>query len=253
MRSREITIKLLKKQIADDITVECNLLGSLLQQTAETRKNGARIMTPDDDEVKPIVARAMTEAFGEVKRQCQRYLILGRDSDDNRLERINEMDAITDKIKPSDTGTQSSYNMEAGKKYLLRITSSAEVKILDGTVVIATVNGLKELEYTPASSTILKVVGDSTTSCKIKYLYGEFGYYELRLDMPEAFNVGLTETVKSNAHRSIVDYIMYKVLFNQLPEKAEEYRKRFDDSQDRLSDSLDARVDNFSRRSADWS
>jgi hypothetical protein len=210
-------------------------------------------MTPDDDEVKPIVARAMTEAFGEVKRKCQRYLLFGRDADDNRLERINEMENVTDKLTPSSTGTLSAYNMVASQPYILRISSTQEVKVLDGTNVIATVNGTKELEYTPIAATVLKVVGDSTSSVTIKYFWGDFGFYDLCLSLPESFNVGMTETLKSNAHRAIVDYVMRSVLFNQLPDKSDAYLARFTSDLDSLGDTLDARISSFVRRTADWS
>lgn len=253
MRSREIQIKLLKKQIADDITVESNMIGAILQQSKETQESGARIMTPDDDEIKPVVARAMTEGFGEVKRHCQKYLVLGRDTDDNRLEKINEMSTSINSVKPSTSGTQDTFNMTANTPYILRITSSATVTIKDGTSTVATVNGMKEVDYTPSSATQLTVVGSPSTTVTIKYMWGDFGYYELRLSLPESFNVGVTETLKSYAHRLIVDYVMRAVLFNQFPERAQLYGQKVDADVEKLSDVLNARISNFTRRSADWS
>lgn len=98
MREREIWIRLLKKQIVNDVAVQCNLIGRSLQKSEDTEETASEVMTPDDEATKPVVARAMTEAFGEVKRVCQQYLITGRDTDDNRLERINEMNRSTETI-----------------------------------------------------------------------------------------------------------------------------------------------------------
>jgi hypothetical protein len=252
MRERPITIKLHKKQIADDVTVECNMIGAQLQQSKETQESGARIMTPDDDEIKPIVARAMTEGFGEVKRQCQKYLVTGRENDDNRREKINEMSTTTDTLKASSSGTQSTLNLVAGTTYTIRVSSSAQVKLMNGSTEVATVNGMKEFEYTPSAAATLTVVGDATTDVTIKYMWGDFGYYELRLALPESFNVGVTETLKSYAHRTIVDYVMSSVLFNQYPDRAKQYGDKVQEDMGKLADVLNSRVTNFTRRSADW-
>ena len=95
MNEIEIKIEFFKKQIVNDIGIQCNLVGKNLQSTAiqgmDTNTIAAGIMSPDDEEVKPVVARAMTEAWDEVKKVCQRYLVYGRENDDNRLEKINEM------------------------------------------------------------------------------------------------------------------------------------------------------------------
>ena len=113
MSEQPVLISLLKKQIVNDVATECNIIGRTLQRNPETEEQGSEIMTPDDELTKPIVARAMTEGFGEVKRVCQRYLLMGRDTDDNRLERINEMskysEIVSDKLGGFDLVANTTY------------------------------------------------------------------------------------------------------------------------------------------------
>lgn len=176
MKEQAITITLNKKQIVNDISVLCGVIGRTLQKEPGSEERAAEIMTPDDVETKPIVARSIVEAWGEVKRVCQRYLSRGRTVDDNRLESI-----------------------------------------------------------------VQKGQGDSS----------EYGSFVLELVMPASFNIGLTETVKSNAHRMIVDYSMRSILADQWPEKAAEYERLYAADTENLRSSLQARL-RLTRRAADW-
>lgn len=84
-RTIGITIKL--KETCDDILAECNLIGKNLGEKATDELEGD-IKNPDNPETRSIICRAHTEAFGNIKLVCRKYLLRGRLTDDNTLERI---------------------------------------------------------------------------------------------------------------------------------------------------------------------
>lgn len=248
MSEQPVLIKLLKKQIVNDVATECNVIGRALQRTPETEEQGGDIMTPDDELTKPIVARAITEGFGEVKRVCQRYLLMGRDTDDNRLERINEMDKYTETVK----NKQGGYDLTSGTPYIIKVSADHPVTLVSALgTSIATVNGNGTVEYTPSSSG--KITLETTaTEVTLTYFYGDFGTLELELTMPSSYNLGMTETAKSCAHRMIVDHVMQSLLLNQWPDKAKVYKDRFDVDAEGLRNAMQART-RFNRSASDWS
>lgn len=96
-------------QILNDVLVKCNLISSGIKDEAQADIR-ATIMAPDSPETRSIINRSLTEAFGNVKVACQRYLKVGRTTDNNMLERMvrnvtyivdgeghatNEIDTIT--------------------------------------------------------------------------------------------------------------------------------------------------------------
>ena len=191
MREREIWIRLLKKQIVNDVAVQCNLIGRSLQKSEDTEETASEVMTPDDEATKPVVARAMTEAFGEVKRVCQQYLITGRDTDDNRLERINEMNRSTETISSGSLGT---YSLIPGQSYIIRVITDVSVTVSTSTdKVLGQVTGTGQFEYIPSSNERIKIEG-SDGKAEVTYFFGDFGMYELKLSMPASFNISMTET-----------------------------------------------------------
>lgn len=95
----EINITLYKRYIINDVAAECDLIGRTLETAGNADAEGkfsalkelaGYIKSPSDNETKPVVARAMTEGFNAVKEACQRFLVMGRDTDDNRLEALVE-------------------------------------------------------------------------------------------------------------------------------------------------------------------
>lgn len=248
MSEQPVLISLLKKQIANDVAIECSVIGRTLQRNKETEEQGSDIMTPDDELTKPIVARAITEGFGEVKRMCQRYLVMGRDTDDNRLERINEME----KVKETVSNKQGGYDLMSGTPYIIGVKASKPVTLVAANGrVIATLNGNSQTEYTPTTSGRITLETDAD-KVELTYYHGTFGTLELELTMPANFNLGMTETAKSCAHRMIVDHVMYSLLLNQWPDKAVVYKERFNADMEGLRDAMQART-KFTRRAADWS
>lgn len=248
-----IRINIKKKEIVDDILAKSNLLARQMSRNPQTEELAGDIMTPDDEQVKPIVARALTEAFGEVKRKCQQYLIFGRYYDDNRLEKIDEANIYNEKIESSALATDCKYSMLTGIEHRVTVTSDVEVKVMDKEENILGQGTNITFTYTPTeASEHLKVQSESISNVDIRYMWGDFGGYELELEMPKRFNIGVTETIKSSAHKMMVDYVMYSILKDQYAEKAQEYLKDYVADGDALRLALIARS-NYSRAyAADW-
>ncbi len=248
MREIPVIISLLKNQIVNDVTTECNIIGRTLQRNPETEELGSDIMIPEDDLTKAILARAITEGFGEVKRVCQRYLIMGRDTDDNRLERINEMERFTETVRNKLGG----YDLVANTPYIISVKADKPVTLVSSTgKKIEHTNGNSQVEYTPSISGRISLETDAE-KVELSYCFGKFGTLELELCMPDNFNLSMTETAKSNAHRMIVDHIMFTLLINQWPETAAVYKERFISDMERLRYAVQART-RFSRNAHDWS
>lgn len=87
---KTITITIKIEQTVHDLLVECNLIGKNLVDAANYELQ-ADIKSPDDPETRSIICRAHTEAFGNVKLACRRYLTTGRITDDNILERLGHV------------------------------------------------------------------------------------------------------------------------------------------------------------------
>lgn len=248
MKECPVLISLLKKQIMNDVATECSIIGRTLQQNPETEEQGSRIMKPEDKLTQPVTARAMTEGFGEVKRVCQRYLTMGRDTDDNRLERINEMYKYNETVK----NRQGFYDLVSGMPYIIEIKADKPVVLISSTgKVITTVNDNGRIEYTPAENGRITLETEAE-EVGVTYYHGKFGTLELELSVPENFNLGMVETAKSNAHRMIVDHIMFSLLINQWPEKAVVYKERFNSDMEGLRSAMRART-RFTRHAHDWS
>lgn len=87
MNETKIVLNFDLKQVCDDILAKCNLISiSLKDEALEDIR--ANIQDPDSPETRSIINRAITEAFGNIKSFCQRYLKTGRTIDNNMLERI---------------------------------------------------------------------------------------------------------------------------------------------------------------------
>lgn len=250
----EIDIQIKRKEIVNDILVNCNIIARSLQKNPETEELAGELMTPDDEQTKPVVARALTEAFGEVKRICQKYLVLGRYRDDNRLERIDETNRYVENVEANPAATECKYHLLTGIPYTVKATSTEEVKIMDDEGSTLAQGTDIEFDYTPVRmNECLTVSSRDTTTVAITYLWGYFGHYEVRLDMPECFNISMTETVKSCTHRMMVDYAMYAILKDQYAEKAKEYAAAFTDDQEALRGALRSRVRYRRPFAGDWS
>jgi hypothetical protein len=256
MKEVPILIQLHKKQIVNDVSVACNVIGRTLQKSDETAEQGAEIMSPDDEATKPIVARSISEGFAEVRRVCKRYLVTGRDTDDNRLEQIDERDVDTETVNAGTTATSCSKTLQNGKACTIVVKTSGTVTVAtSGGKELGTASGVSTFEYTAttASETItLKSTGSEAVEATVSYKYGEFGTLELELAMPSSFNLGVTETIKAACHRIIVDYTVRALMLDQYPDKAAVYGTRLTEDEDNLRSALVSRT-SINRRAADWS
>lgn len=105
---KQIQIEISLEQTVHDLLVECNLIGKNMVDAANFELQ-ADIKSPDDPETRSIICRAHTEAWGNVKLACRRYLTTGRLEDDNRLERLVDPDTI---VRDED-GNVTSFSYES--------------------------------------------------------------------------------------------------------------------------------------------
>lgn len=250
----DINILLKRKEIVNDILSNCNIIGRALRKNPETEETAGEIMTPDDEITKPIVARSLTEAFGTVKTICQQYLVYGRYEDDNRLEKIDERNVYEEDVKSTSATTSCKYRMLTGIPYTITIISDADIKVTnDEDTMLARGTKLK-FEYTPVrTDEYLKVQSTETSDVTVVYTWGDFGQYKLLMRMPERFNPSVTETIKSFAHKLMVDYVMSQILKDQYNEKSKEYYQYYIDDMEGLRKSLIPRLAYGRPYAADWS
>ncbi|MBR0166151.1 MAG: hypothetical protein IJQ13_04655 [Prevotella sp.] len=98
MNETKIVLNFDLEQVCNDVLTKCNLISVGLKDEA-LEDIRANIQEPDNPETRSIINRAITEAFGDVKSFCQRYLKTGRTVDNNMLERI-----IRDVVYTRDSG-----------------------------------------------------------------------------------------------------------------------------------------------------
>jgi len=231
----------------NDIRTELSIIGHSLQRDPSSLELSADILAPTSTTNKPILARSLTEGFGEVKRVCQRYLSFGRINDDNRLERIDDLDRTKETILDK----QGTHELISGTPYTLEVIAEGPVTIIGTSGETAgSLPGTGVVTYTPDVTGTVQLVTDEE-KVEIAYLSGNFGSYELSLNMPNNFNIGMVETVKNCMHRMMVDYSVRTLLLNQLPDKSALYQERFVLDANSLSDALRSRT-SFGRRAPDW-
>ena len=280
-----IEIKLDKQNIVNDVAAELNLYGRTLELSANTdgqesvnlRELANYIRTPDDNDTKPIVARAMQESWNTVKETCQRYYVAGRHYDDNRLEAITQVSETNGYIDGSALQNDTSFlfyiSQKAGVTYRIALDFSdvsnnagAYNILVNGEVCrslnINTGTGKIELNYLAKSDDMVSVElakADSSSNTielsasKIDYSYScnQFTVYVLHLDMPDNYNISVTSSITSHAHRLIVDSVVAAVLKNQQQEGYTKYLATAETARLALLRSLQAR-NSFGRVQHDW-
>lgn len=87
MYAETIQISINLGEVCDDIISACNLISKQLGVDADAEIK-ADVKSPDSNETRGIICRAVTEAIGQVKYAAQRYLRVGRREDTNTLERL---------------------------------------------------------------------------------------------------------------------------------------------------------------------
>ena len=144
----------------------------------------ANIESPDSDETRSIINRAVTEAIANIKLAAQRYQTTGRVEDNNNLERL----------------------VKGTRKY-----AYTDNKNGTWTEVVTTIIDGEESETT---ATVNKAGKDREENI--------YETVTLKLEIPN-WNVAVTDALKSHCHRYIVDYVMSQFLMDQFADKAGTY------------------------------
>lgn len=183
MDRKLITLNLGMEQVCNDVLARCYVVSQGMVDEAQ-KDIRANIESPDSDETRSIINRAVTEAIGNIKLAAQRYLTTGRVEDNNNLERL----------------------VKGTRKY-----AYTDNKNGTWTEVVTTIIDGEESETT---ATVNKAGKDR-----------EENIYEtvtLNLEIPN-WNVAVTDALKNNMHRYMVDYTMSQFLQDQYADKAGQY------------------------------
>lgn len=183
MDRKLITLNFSMEQVCNDVLARCYVVSQGMVDEAQ-KDIRANIESPDSDETRSIINRAVTEAIGNIKVAAQRYLTSGRVEDNNNLERL----------------------VKGIRKY-------AYTDNEDGTwtEVMTTIIDGEENETT---ATVNKAGKDREETI--------YETVTLKLEIPN-WNVAVTDALKSHCHRYIVDYVMSQFLMDQLADKAGTY------------------------------
>ena len=240
-KEKQITLSFDLGQVANDILEKCNLISqSIRDEAMEDIK--ANVMEPDNPETRSIINRSLTEAFGEVKVLCQRYLKVGRTVDDNDLERM-----VRSATYPKKIITVQDEDDNGHLLYTCTESDTPHVVYNDGGIwKDSTTGNAVTPDATPEPKMVEKEVDDYDNPTSIQY-----ETVILVLWIPN-FNVSVTDGLKSSIHKFVVDYIMARFLQDQLADKAAEYKALADgeDSQ-KIIRNLNAR-DRFNVRKPSW-
>lgn len=183
MDRKLITLNFSMEQVCNDVLARCYVVSQGMVDEAQ-KDIRANIESPDSDETRSIINRAVTEAIANIKLAAQRYLTTGRVEDNNNLERL----------------------VKGTRKY-------AYTDNKNGTwteVVTTTIDG----EESETTATVNKAGKDREENI--------YETVTLKLEIPN-WNVAVTDALKSHCHRYIVDYVMSQFLLDQFADKAGNY------------------------------
>lgn len=183
MDRKLITLNFGMEQVCNDVLARCYVVSQGMVDEAQ-KDIRANIESPDSDETRSIINRAVTEALGNIKLAAQRYLTTGRVEDNNNLERL----------------------VKGTRKY-----AYTDNKNGTWTEVVTTVIDGEENETT---ATVNKAGKDREENI--------YETVTLKLEIPN-WNVAVTDALKSHCHRYIVDYVMSQFLMDQFADKAGTY------------------------------
>ena len=182
MDRKLITLNFGMEQVCNDVLARCYVVSQGMVDEAQ-KDIRANIESPDSDETRSIINRAVTEAIGNIKLAAQRYLTTGR-MEDNNLERL----------------------VKGTRKY-----AYTDNKNGTWTEVVTTIIDGEENETT---ATVNKAGKDREENI--------YETVTLNLEIPN-WNVAVTDALKSHCHRYIVDYVMSQFLMDQFADKAGTY------------------------------
>ena len=183
MDRKLITLNFRMEQVCNDVLARCYVVSQGMVDEAQ-KDIRANIESPDSDETRSIINRAVTEAIANIKLAAQRYLTTGRVEDNNNLERL----------------------VKGIRKY-----AYTDNKNGTWTEVVTTIIDGEENETT---ATVNKAGKDREETI--------YETVTLKLEIPN-WNVAVTDALKSHCHRYIVDYVMSQFLMDQFADKAGTY------------------------------
>lgn len=183
MDRKLITLNFSMEQVCNDILARCYVVSQGMVDEAQ-KDIRANIESPDSDETRSIINRAVTEAIANIKLAAQRYQTTGRVEDNNNLERL----------------------VKGIRKY-----AYTDNKTGTWTEVVTTIIDGEENE---ATATVNKAGKDREETI--------YETVTLKLEIPN-WNVAVTDALKSHCHRYIVDYVMSQFLMDQFADKAGTY------------------------------
>lgn len=183
MDRKLITLNFGMEQVCNDVLARCYVVSQGMVDEAQ-KDIRANIESPDSDETRSIINRAVTEAIGNIKLAAQRYLTTGRVEDNNNLERL----------------------VKGTRKY-----AYTDNKNGTWTEVVTTIIDGEENETT---ATVNNAGKDREENI--------YETVTLNLEIPN-WNVAVTDALKSHCHRYIVDYVMSQFLMDQFADKAGTY------------------------------
>lgn len=241
MERKKITLKFDLEQVANDILAKCNLISTSIRDEALTDIK-AQVLEPDSPETRSIINRAVTEAFGNVKAACQRYLKTGRTIDDNTLERmVKEIVFVKKTVQEQAVDNmgcliydvslngdipvrcyregEKYYNMETGELYHDADATQTAISTQPDDGHQSTDEPTESASTTTATIEPVMVNKTITTDEIDRIIYETL---LLELFIPN-FNTSVTDALKSSIHRYIVDYTMGEFLRDQLADKSGEY------------------------------
>lgn len=207
MDRKLITLNFSMEQVCNDVLARCYVVSQGMVDEAQ-KDIRANIESPDSDETRSIINRAVTEAIGNIKLAAQRYLTTGRVEDNNNLERL----------------------VKGTRKY-------AYTDNKNGTwteVVTTTIDG----EESETTATVSKAGKDREENV--------YETVTLNLEIPN-WNVAVTDALKSHCHRYIVDYVMSQFLMDQFADKAGTYGESATADYNNIKSDLLSR-DNYTQR-----
>ena len=207
MDRKLITLDFSMEQVCNDILARSYVVsqGMVDEDQKDIRAN---IESPDSDETRSIINRAVTEAIANIKLAAQRYQTTGRVEDNNNLERL----------------------VKGIRKY-------AYTDNEDGTwteVVTTIIDG----EENETTATVNKAGKDREETI--------YETVTLKLEIPN-WNVAVTDALKSHCHRYIVDYVMSQFLMDQFADKAGTYGESATADYNNIKSDLLSR-DNYTER-----
>ena len=183
MDRKLITLNFSMEQVCNDVLARCYVVSQGMVDEAQ-KDIRANIESPDSDETRSIINRAVTEAIANIKLAAQRYQTTGRVEDNNNLERL----------------------VKGIRKY-----AYTDNKNGTWTEVVTTIIDGEENETT---ATVNKAGKDREENI--------YETVTLKLEIPN-WNVAVTDALKSHCHRYIVDYVMSQFLMDQFADKAGTY------------------------------